>query len=172
MVYGSGSVCSGVNLNQGEKQRLELSGKVERVEGYGQMLIASVAMLLSVDDHWAPACVYIETHTTTMLFAGELLGCVPIQGQHPSKTHPSPPAKAGSFRETCRSISWLRHQMTRRVKFDCQKCLSYRNSWFPFNPPACGGRGEAALVCLGLRGPWRGKPVCKSRIQGYLVYSC
>ena len=29
-------------------------------------------------------------------------GCVPIQGQHPSRTHPSPPAKAGSFGETCR----------------------------------------------------------------------
>ena len=28
--------------------------------------------------------------------------CVSIQGQHPSRTHSSPPANAGSFRETCR----------------------------------------------------------------------
>ena len=51
-------------------------------------------------------------------------GCVSIQCQYPSKTHPSLPAKAESFRETCRprqlllmgqstlrSISWLHHQM-------------------------------------------------------------
>ena len=38
-------------------------------------------------------------------------------------------------------------QVTRRVEFDFQICLSHRNSWFPFNPH-CGGRGEAALSYL------------------------
>ena len=36
MVYGSGSVKSGVNVNQDEKQLWDLSEKVERVEGNGQ----------------------------------------------------------------------------------------------------------------------------------------
>ena len=82
-----------------------------------------------------------------------------FKGQHPSRTQSSPPAKAGSFRETCRPRQLLlngtvyssKHflvaspdvpaptstslfmqprsgKVTRRVKFDCQICLSYRNS--------------------------------------------
>ena len=36
------------------------------------------------------------------MLQNDVYSCVSIQGQHPSRTHPSPPAKAGSFRETCR----------------------------------------------------------------------
>ena len=45
---------------------------------------------------------------------------------------------------TLRRISWLRHQMS---------------------PPACGGRGEVALVYLWPRGPWRGKPVIEPTVM-------
>ena len=56
-------------------------------------------------------------------------------------------------------------KVTRRVKFDCQICLSSGIHDFLFNPSAFGGRGEAAQVCLRLRGPWRGKPFIEPTVM-------
>ena len=39
-------------------------------------------------------------------------------------------------------------KVTRRVKFDCQICWASGIPDFLFNPPSCGGRGEAALVLV------------------------
>ena len=75
----------GVNVNQDVNKLWELCGKVESAEGDGQALGVSAALLLSVDDRWAPVCVCIETHNATILFHGKLhVSVKPYEGSKTS----------------------------------------------------------------------------------------
>ena len=81
---------------------------------------------------------------------------------------------------TLQSISWLCHQVFPHFVtiYAAQVCENDKKSQVLlsdmfelqeylisiFNPPACGERGDAALVYLGLRGLWRGKPVIEPTI--------
>ena len=56
--------------------------------------------MFSIPDNLGQCCTCCAQ--SRLISFSEDNSCVPIQGQHTSRTHPSPPAKAGSFRETCR----------------------------------------------------------------------